>query len=124
MFKSYNPNPEKKIVRDCTVRAISKALNQSWEKTFLELCDKAYKMHDMPDADCVWGAYLKSKGFKRRIISNCCSDRYTVKDFCNDNPEGEYILALSGHVVSVRNGDYYDTWDSGEEIPIYVWRRV
>lgn len=36
---------------------------------------------------------------------------------------GTYILALSGHVVTVVDGDWYDTWDSGGEIPIYYWVR-
>ena len=33
MWKKYNPNPKGACVGDCTVRAISKALNQSWEDT-------------------------------------------------------------------------------------------
>lgn len=47
----------------------------------------------------------------------------TVKDFCKENPIGTYILAISGHVVAVIDGDYFDTWDSGEEIPIYYWKK-
>jgi len=34
-----------------------------------------------------------------------------------------HILALSGHVVCVMDGDYYDTWDSGGEVPLYYWRK-
>ena len=44
-------------------------------------------------------------------------------DFCNDHPKGAYILALSSHVVAVVDGCYYDTWDSGQEIPIYYWTK-
>lgn len=29
-YTHYNPNPAQKSVGDCTVRAISKALDQSW----------------------------------------------------------------------------------------------
>ena len=71
----------------------------------------------------VWGAYLKSKGFKRGILPNDCVDCYTVNDFCTDNPKGVFILAISGHVVAVSDGKYYDTWDSGDLIPIYFWYR-
>lgn len=80
-------------------------------------------MCDMPSANHVWGMYLKNKGFTRHIISNVCPDCYTVSDFCRDNPYGTFILAISGHVVAVIDGDYYDTWDSGNEIPIYYWER-
>ena len=41
-----------------------------------------------------------------------------------DNPYGRYILATGEHVVAIENGDYYDTWDSGDEIPIYYWKEI
>ena len=50
-----------------------------------------------------------------------CPDCYTVADFAAEHPSGTYILSLSGHVVCVMDGDYYDTWDSGGEIPLYYW---
>ena len=40
-----------------------------------------------------------------------------------DNPEGKYLLATGTHVVTVIDGDYYDTWDSGDEIPIYYFTK-
>ena len=36
------------------------------------------------------------------------------------------VLAVSDidpHVIAVENGDYYDNWDSGDEVPIYYWER-
>ena len=81
-------------------------------------------MSDMPSSNHVWGAYLMSKGFERHIIPNTCPDCYTVKDFCEEHPEGTYILATGSHVVAVIDGDYYDTWDSGDEIPIYFWEEA
>lgn len=123
MYKSFNANPTQKNRGDCTVRAISTALNQNWETTFLDMAIEALLLFDMPSANHVWGAYLKHKGFRRKLIPDECPDCYTVRDFCRDNPQGIYILALPSHVVAVIDGDYYDTWDSGEEIPIYYWKR-
>lgn len=122
-FVSYNANPVNKRVGDCTIRAISKALNQDWEKTFAEISLQGFMLSDMPSANHVWGAYLKSKGFERYIIPDTCPDCYTVKDFCEDHPRGTFILAISGHVVAVIDGQYFDTWDSGNEVPIYYWKR-
>lgn len=119
----YNPSPSGKQVGDCTVRAISKALNQSWEQTYAGLTAYGFMMADMPSANSVWGAYLRRNGFKRRIVDDRGQDIYTVEDFCNDNPHGIYVLAIDGHVVCVCDGHYYDSWDSGEEIPIYYWTR-
>lgn len=81
-------------------------------------------MCDMPSSNAVWGAYLRSNGFRVYAIPNYCPDCYTVEDFCADNPYGRYILATGEHVVAVEDGDYYDTWDSGDEIPIYYWKEI
>lgn len=123
MWINYNANPINKRVGDCTVRAISKALGQSWEQTYVEIFLQGFMMYDMPSANAVWGAYLRKKGFSRSAVIDNGLDYYTVSDFCRDNPNGTYILALSGHVIAVIDGDYYDTWDSGEEIPVYYWKR-
>ena len=123
MYVSYNANPEGNKVGDCTVRAISMALNQPWEATYAGVAVEGMRMLDMPSANAVWGSYLRKKGCVREIIPNTGPDCYTVEDFCRDNPNGTYILALSGHVVAVIDGKYYDTWDSGDEIPIYYWCR-
>ena len=80
-------------------------------------------MNDMPSSNAVWGAYLRTLGFKREAIPNTCPECYTVNDFCEDNPEGVFIVATGNHVVAVVDGDYYDTWDSGDELPIYYWRK-
>ena len=83
------------------------------------------RLHDAGYAvgqPCV-GGYLRSRGFDRDMIPNSCPDCYTVADFAAEHPEGTYILALSGHVVCVQNGDWIDTWDSGGEIPLYYWHK-
>lgn len=117
----YNPNPRGNRVGDCTVRAIAKATGQDWETTFVGMSICGYSLGDMPSADHVWGAYLRHKGFERYIVDDHGQDIYTVSDFCKDNPIGLYVLAIPGHVVCVENGKYYDSWDSGNEIPRYYW---
>ena len=122
-FVSYNPNPAGEKVGDCVIRALSKALGQKWEETYIDLCVEGCLRCDLPSANAVWGAYLRRKGFEREIIPNTCPDCYTVENFCADHPNGTYILALDGHVVSVVDGQYFDTWQSGREVPIYYWHR-
>ena len=117
----YNPNPTGKNVGDCTVRALSKALKQSWEETYAGLCVFGFMLGDMPSANSVWGAYLRSKGYVRKMIPDTCPDCYTVEDFTDEHAEGIYIVALSGHVVCVQNGTLYDSWNSKGETPLYFW---
>lgn len=123
MFKQYNENPAQNLGIDCTVRAISTVLDQDWDTTYVGVCIEGFCVKDMPSANHVWGAYLKHHGFIRNIIPDDCPDCYTVADFCADHPNGVYLLALSSHAVAVIDGDYYDTWDSGDKIPLYYWQR-
>lgn len=123
MWVEHNVNPEKRRTVDCTVRAISSAFDQDWDTSFVGTSGKAFELKDMPTANHVWGAYLRSKGWKRYIIPNECPDCYSVKDFCNDHPTGIYILALYQHVVCVIEGNYLDTWDCGDEVPLYYWEK-
>ena len=76
----------------------------------------------MMDDKNVWGKVLKDLGFKRYIIPDSFPVDYTVKDFCRDHPKGVYIIATNNHVVTVINGDYFDTFDSGDENPVFYWR--
>lgn len=123
MWREYNPNPAAKRVGDCTVRALTKVTGKDWDTVFTGLVLHGYSLCDMPSSNHVWGAYLRAIGFVRRVISDECPDCYTVADFCRDHPTGTYILAVSGHVVAVDQGDWYDAWDSRDEIPIYYWER-
>lgn len=119
IYIDYNANPMHRKVGDCTVRAISKALKQSWEHTYTELAVQGLLMYDMPSSNAVWGAYLKSKGFVKKAINK--DKLYTIIDFCKDNPQGVYIVGTGTHTVCVEDGKYYDTWDSGDEIPILYY---
>lgn len=122
-WMEYNPNPKSKRVGDCTVRALCAVLDQDWYETFIGLALTAMTLCDMPSANSVWGEYLREKGFKRSIVSADCPSCYTVKDFCNKFTKGRYVLALDSHVICVIDGCYYDSFDSGEESPIYYWEK-
>ena len=121
MYIFSNPNPAKNLVGDCVIRAISILTNKNWESTYMDVVEQGGIMYDMPSSNEVWGAYLKKIGYIRELIPNTCPDCYTVKEFCLDHPRGKYLLATGSHVIAVINGNYYDTWDSGNVIPAYYW---
>ena len=123
MYVYANPNPAKQLVGDCVIRGISIVKDQSWIKTYDGVTGKGREMYDMPSSNAVWNSYLKDSKFKRTGLSNTCPDCYTIVDFCRDHPYGEYLLATGTHVVAVIDGNYYDTWDSGDEVPIYYYER-
>lgn len=122
-WKYFNPNPKANLVGDCVIRALSLALDKSWDDVYLGVIAKGYEFKDMPSSNAIWMAYLKDNGFKAYIIPNECPACYTVREFCNDNKNGLFILATGSHVVTCVDGDYYDTWDSGREVPIYYFKK-
>lgn len=122
-WKVHNPNPAGRHVGDCTVRAITKATGQTWEEAYVGICIQGFLMCDMPSNNAVWGSYIRRKGFKKKAIPDECPDDYTVEDFCKDHPNGTFIVAVNGHVLTVENGDLFDSWDSSREIVIYYFER-
>lgn len=124
MYEYFNPHPSNRIIGDCVIRALSKALNQSWEQTYIDLVIEGLLKLDLPNADIVWGKYLIKHGFTRNLISDEGFGDYTVLDFARDHPNGTYILSMPGHhVVTVIDSIIYDTWNSSEEIPSYYFSK-
>ena len=66
------------------------------------------------------GKYLEEHGFECEAVKNI--GKMTVRSFAESNPHGLFLLATGAHVVAVVDGNYYDTWDSGNEVPVTVWK--
>lgn len=119
----YNPNPSGARVGDCAVRALCKALDAEWMDIYTSLCSYGVMHCDLPSSNAVWGHFLRDNGYKRQLIPERCPACYTVRDFASEHSKGVYILATNGHVLTVVDGDYYDSWDSGDEVPVYYWMK-
>ena len=123
MWQELNNNPAGRRVGDCAVRAVSVALNISWEDAYALITAAGFAMGDMPSSNSVWGAVLRQHGFSRMNLPDECPDCYTAADFVRDHPHGIYVLGFGNHVATVRDGIIYDAWNSSNEIPQYVWYR-
>lgn len=123
MYIPYNPNPTKRSVGDCAVRAIAKALDTDWETAYAILAAAGFQRGDMPSSDNVWGSVLREHGFVRETVPNTCPDCYTAADFIRDHPTGVHTLAFGGHVATVDYGRLFDSWDSSDLPVIYYWRK-
>ena len=118
-YVEFNNNPVGRRTGDCSVRAISKALNIGWEAAHLMLDVNAISMGDMPSSDLVWGSTLRQNGFYKHLVN----EYMTAEDFCEEHPEGVYVLAFGGHVATVISGMLYDAWDSSKEAVQYYWSK-
>ena len=87
---------------------------------------EAFRLYDMPSSNYVWGSYLKSKGYVRYNLPDTCPECYTLKQFCEEYNQigSKFIVATGTHAVAVCDGNYYDSWDSGDEIVTYYWVKL
>ena len=122
-YVNTNPNPMRKSVGDCVIRAICMATGKDWDSVYLELMLKGYDMKDMPSSNNVWGSYLRELGYTKEVIPDSCPDCYTVADFIKDYPNGTYVLGTGTHAIAVKDGKFFDSFDSSDEIPVYFWKK-
>ena len=123
MFIFRNPNPCGSYVGDCVVRALSIALDLDWYEVYMQLAIQGFSMCDMPTSNKVWGELLKSYGYHRYIIPDTCPKCYTIRDFAGEHFKGTYIIGTGTHVCTVIDGNYIDSWNSGDETPVFYWHK-
>jgi len=121
MYKYYQPNKKdiKDKYGDCTIRALSKALNLSWLETFdlvMPLCREYQTVNPFNVDTKTQREILDRLGFDYYSVSNKKgTKRPTVTSFAKEHKNGTYILNVAHHEVTVVDGIYYDTWDSGKK---------
>ena len=120
-YKYYQPNDLdlQDKYGDCTIRALSKALNVTWLEAF-DLTIPMCRENQVPNVFFapvkVRNKFLDELGFDYYGISNKRgSRRPTVAEFARKHKKGTYILNVANHEVACVDGVYYDTWDSGEK---------
>lgn len=123
-FIRYNENPYKNETSDCVIRAVATFLGISWDDAYIDLMVQGFLMKDMPHKNYIWDRYLINKGYRRYLIPDTYPEYITVRDFAHKHPNGRYLLGTGTHVIALVDGDYYDTWDSGEEIPVYYYKQI
>ena len=123
MYKEYNPNPLGIQGNDCVVRALTKVLDKPWDQVYVDLCLQGFGMAVMPSSNIVHKAYLEQYGYYLYPIPSKCPNCITVKEFSKLYPKGRYVLATGDHVVALVDGDYFDSFDSSNEIVSYIFTR-
>lgn len=125
-YKYYQPNKKdlKDNYGDCAVRCICKAENLEW----LDAYDMMYKLSREVQCplNCKDGFehIVKTLGYDYGKISNKKgTKRPTVKEFAKTHPTGTYICVVANHYVAVKDGQYHDTWDSGNKSLYGYWSK-
>ena len=117
----YNPNPLGKRTGDCTVRAFAKAMGLDWDTAYLWIALEGFVQKSMPSINDVWGMALWRKYFQPYLLPGPCPWCYTVRAFAEEHPVGTFVLCTGNHVVTCVDGDWWDSWDSGDEVITYCF---
>lgn len=123
MYIFYNPNPLGKKTTDCVVRALSKVFQLNWIETY-NLIDRVVREeYEMPSSNAIWEEVLIRCGFVKRLLPHDCPRCITVRQFAQMFPDDIYVACTGSHVVAVEYGDFFDAWDSGDEVVSYYFSR-
>ena len=113
-WRWFQPNNHR--TGDCVIRSFCKYMDVNWVTAFDRLVPIArerqenlgllfqYADGDMKELGLIWHPLKVVKG-KKRI---------TVEEFAKSHKEGRYILRVSNHVVTVKDGYYWDIWECGD----------
>lgn len=115
----YNPNPRSRRVGDCAIRACCKSTGHTWDEVYDSLSAIAKHKKDIMSANDVWDDYIEMHGYERIDLPY----RMNVNEFCEEYPQGDYVLGLDEHVVAASDGYFYDTWNSGGKEVLRCWER-
>ena len=112
-FTFYNANPKGKYTCDCVARAVCTALNEPYETVIREMVEMSIKTgYEYTDTKCI-DKYLQSKGWtKMKQPRKANNTKYTGKEF-HKVFKGICVANIGGHhIVCIKGGKVYDTWDS------------
>ena len=125
MYKFMNPHPEGKRVGDCVKRACCLASEINYHDIAIML--NRFKKESggaKYNSNDNWKPFVENVlcGIKNDEDMRYINDgrRHTVESFADTYTHGTYILRCSKHLVTVKRGDYLDTWDSGDK-GVYIY---
>lgn len=115
-WKKYNPNPQSRNIGDCTLRSYCAAFDIDWDKAF-DIASKIAKENSSMIQYVGDKVLVEYFGCTRdeEYRKTKAKDRITVNNFAMTHPYGTYVLHVRCHQVTVKNGEYWDSWDSGDK---------
>ena len=121
MYQKHNANPKGRKTGDCVIRAFSLASGKTWEDTLTDLYRIAMDLKTSPTESETYAKYADQLGFVSHKVELVNGHKPTPKTFAQSHPAGTFVLRLAHHVVTVKDGVYYDIWDCGAKSVYKYW---
>lgn len=119
MLRKFNPNPMKNKCGDCVVRALVAASDGTWDEIYKELCGIGAELKEMPNDKDTFREWLYRHGFKQ-VPFKVKKGTKRPKVYEMARTGKTIVCQVANHVVTVRDGDVWDIWDSSEK-SLYAW---
>jgi len=129
----YNANPQDRNENDCSIRALSLAYGLNYNQVKNELKHLGYEDKTQFNELNVIKKFIDKHGYKKFINNERDAENNigSVESFAKKYHNGVYIVYCSNnikqntsnsfHLVTVANGNIYDTWDSSNYYVIGAW---
>lgn len=140
-WNDYNPNPEtqryirgrrkgRKIAHsDCVVRAFTILFDMNWKDTYMKLAMRGIEKNDIFTTRTVWESFLDKAPISLNVRVNKAGDirktrKMTVKEVAKltEGNSQVFLCSCLHHVVVCKEGQYFDSWDSGSEAVRSLWQ--
>lgn len=122
MYKYYQPN--KNQAPDCSIRALTKLLDKDWFVVFDYLVGIARKNQDVLISTSTFEEMLSDFNYQKYSFTRK-GTKPRLREFAKEHNKGKYFCYVrSGytmHCVCLDNGDWYDSWDSGDCKMVSYW---
>ena len=120
-YEQYNPNPLKKEVGDCVIRALCVVTNRSWYDIYDELSDLG-RTKCAPFNTIMNELIEEHYGFKKHKVRREKGKKaLNVETFCKEHPTGIYLPRLANHYIGIVNGKYYDLYPCWDKKTVYTY---
>ena len=120
-FKSGNP--KNWYINDSSVRAISKALDVSWEDAYNLLSNAGRKIYNVPTSKQALNEILIENGYEFVTLGKPQrgSSRPSVSKFIENHKSDIIVMNLADYFVTAIDGDIYDVSDKCLKSSVYSY---
>lgn len=107
-----NVNPKGRRTGDCVVRALTVALNKSYEEVFDRLVAIAKQSCYTPNDKHTYEKLLAEEGFaKAKQPRKADNTKYTVSEIRLLTNRRKVVISVANHLTVVSDGVLVDTWN-------------
>lgn len=130
LFQFYNPNPKGKLVGDCVKRCLTKATGEDYMSIQRQLNAIHRELGTRTYQDKrVYKAFVERRDYRKiSFPAKRGEPRTTVRDVAEmqaRNADGlkdyNIVCNCAHHLVCVSEGQYWDTWNSGNKCVYNAW---